>query len=463
MKRHSRYAIVAPALLWGAASAIVGVGVMAALATGSPAADRDGASTTQVVVVATPTPDTGGDKVAGEAAVNTSQEAAPPGDAAALAASTGDSEPIVDEVPVAADRAGDDTEPAAETAAAGSTKTPAGHSPSEDAALASPPAAAKAERAVEQLCELMTAAADQYGVPREFFIRLIWKESRFNPGAVSPVGAQGIAQFMPQTARIRGLKDPFDPVQALPASASFLADLEARFGSWGLAAAGYNGGPNRVPRFLAGTGGMPYETRDYVFSITGRSVEYYRNLANKAAAASSSDSPAQPAEAADPDAAVDAEDVAPTRAIEAVSDNVASGPAKPLADDLAGATVEPKPRVRPAYQHHITDCPRLVADLGRSRATPPPAGGRGGWTRWGAQVAGHTKRGVAMRQYARVKGRLPQDLVTQGPTVVVRRFAARGRRPIHAVQFAAPNRAAAVAICKRVAKARAPCVVVRNS
>ena len=90
---------------------------------------------------------------------------------------------------------------------------------------------------------------------------------------VSPAGAQGIAQFMPGTARERGLADPFDPEQAVPASAALLGDLRDRFGNLGLAAAAYNGGPARVAAWLAGTGSLPFETQNYVLSITGRSAE----------------------------------------------------------------------------------------------------------------------------------------------------------------------------------------------
>ena len=78
---------------------------------------------------------------------------------------------------------------------------------------------------------------------------------------------------MPGTAAERGLLDPFDPVQALPKSAEFLQELRRRFGNLGLAAAAYNAGPRRVQEWLGGTGGMPQETRDYVFAITGRSVD----------------------------------------------------------------------------------------------------------------------------------------------------------------------------------------------
>lgn len=156
------------------------------------------------------------------------------------------------------------------------------------ALLAAAPAAgeeAKKTASVEEICTLIGAAAEAHGLPRNFFARLIWKESRFDVRALSPVGAQGVAQFMPYTAKERGLADPYDPAQAIPASAWFLADLKAQFGNFGLAAAGYNAGPNRVSAWLAGRSGLPAETRDYVWSITGKSAEWFRdrerNVANR--------------------------------------------------------------------------------------------------------------------------------------------------------------------------------------
>ena len=131
------------------------------------------------------------------------------------------------------------------------------------------------------ICDMIRVTADYYGLPREYFARLIWKESRFDIKALSPVGAQGIAQFMPGTAKIRGLKDPWDPVQALPASASFLSDLKAQFGNFGLAAAAYNGGPNRVARWLVKKSRLPTETVNYVQSITHRPVEWFRQKGRK--------------------------------------------------------------------------------------------------------------------------------------------------------------------------------------
>jgi soluble lytic murein transglycosylase-like protein len=145
--------------------------------------------------------------------------------------------------------------------------------------LASPVAAEEAKpdySTAEALCVLIEKAAEAHGLPKPFFARLIWKESRFDIRAVSPVGAQGVAQFMPATAKRRSLKDPFDPVQAIPASAAYLAELSRAFGNFGLAAAAYNAGETRVDEWRAGRSGLPGETRGYVFDITGRAAEWFR-------------------------------------------------------------------------------------------------------------------------------------------------------------------------------------------
>ena len=78
---------------------------------------------------------------------------------------------------------------------------------------------------------------------------------------------------MPGTAAERGLLDPFDPVEALPKAAAFLAELRSRFGDLGLAAAAYDAGPQRVRDFLSGARGLPAETQKYVLAVTGRTVE----------------------------------------------------------------------------------------------------------------------------------------------------------------------------------------------
>src|SRR5258707_10087666 len=130
----------------------------------------------------------------------------------------------------------------------------------------------------EAMCLMIESAAKANDLPLEFFARVIWQESRFQADAVGPVTrsgrrAQGIAQFMPGTANERRLLDPFDPVQALPKSAEFLSELRNQFGNLGLAAAAYNAGPRRVQEWLAGSGPMPQETRNYVVAITGTTID----------------------------------------------------------------------------------------------------------------------------------------------------------------------------------------------
>jgi hypothetical protein len=155
---------------------------------------------------------------------------------------------------------------------------PADHAETARRAAAAPAPAAKtaAEAGADRICALIEDAAGRHRVPPEFMARLLWKESRFDVKALSPKGAQGVAQFMPGTAKLRGLADPWDPEQAIHASAEYLADLRRRFGNLGLAAAAYNSGENRVERWLNGETGLPYETVDYVQSITYRPAEWFK-------------------------------------------------------------------------------------------------------------------------------------------------------------------------------------------
>src|ERR1700686_4435332 len=75
------------------------------------------------------------------------------------------------------------------------------------------------DNALSTLCGIVESSAKAEGLPVDFFTKLIWRESSFRPNAISPTGAQGVAQFMPDTASERGLIDPFDPASAIPASA----------------------------------------------------------------------------------------------------------------------------------------------------------------------------------------------------------------------------------------------------
>jgi soluble lytic murein transglycosylase-like protein len=124
----------------------------------------------------------------------------------------------------------------------------------------------------DSLCLMFESAASANGLPLDFFVRLIWRESRFKPNAIGPVTrsgerASGIAQFMPGTAAGLGLKDPFDAAQAIDAQAHLMRDLLRRFGSVPLALAAYNAGPEPV----AACGCVPPfpETQGYVARIIG--------------------------------------------------------------------------------------------------------------------------------------------------------------------------------------------------
>src|SRR5262249_48438072 len=111
------------------------------------------------------------------------------------------------------------------------------------------------------LCEVLATAAASNDLPVDFFTRLIWRESRFKPDATSPAGAQGIAQFMPATARLRGLEDPFNPLEAIAKSGELLHGLRREFGNLGLAAAAYNAGSGRVRDWRGRRRPLPRATR----------------------------------------------------------------------------------------------------------------------------------------------------------------------------------------------------------
>jgi hypothetical protein len=131
-------------------------------------------------------------------------------------------------------------------------------------------------RSTEEVCDTLAQAVQANRLPAPFFIRLLFQESGFKPGIVSHAGAQGIAQFMPETAATEGLKNPFDPLQAIPASARLLRKLFDQFGNLGLAAAAYNAGPKRIQDWLAKRSKLPQETEGYVKIITGRPAATWR-------------------------------------------------------------------------------------------------------------------------------------------------------------------------------------------
>lgn len=108
-------------------------------------------------------------------------------------------------------------------------------------------------------------ASRRWSVSAALIAAQLEAESGFDPRAVSPVGAQGIAQFMPATAAAYGLRDPFDPNAAIDAQAHLMSDLLERFASVPLALSAYNAGEGAVAGCMCIP---PYpETQAYVAKI----------------------------------------------------------------------------------------------------------------------------------------------------------------------------------------------------
>ena len=263
------------------------------------------------------------------------------------------------------------------------------------------PETADKKTRVAQICHLIHREASRVGMPPSFFARLINKESRFDIYAVSPVGAQGVAQFMPYTARERGLKNPFEPIEAIPASANYLWDLRNELGTWPLAAAGYNAGPGRVRDFFAGRR-LPPETRDYVLSI-------------------------------------------------------AFQPATAFKDRVTEAAIRPLDPAKP----FIEAC-RLLPSKRISRPKVPGAGPvEEPWQPWGVQLSASFVRDSAIASFDRQVKRY--DAVLKGRRPLVIATPVRGsKRKRYAARLGAPNRAAADKLCGRIKRAGGICVVYKN-
>lgn len=266
-------------------------------------------------------------------------------------------------------------------------------------------AAARAQGALESvdtaICRTIENSARASRLPIGFLTRIIWRESSFRAGIVSPAGAQGIAQFMPGTAQARGLADPFDPEQAIPKAARLLRDLQRRFGNLGLAAAAYNAGEARVAGWLHGGGALPAETRAYVRSVTGRPVEEWTQTGS-----------ASPAS----DTAVEVPD--PASCIEALV-AVRRGGGAP------GIAVEP--------------------------LAP-----------WGVQLAGNFSKALAIAAFDRARQRYAAVIGGLRPMVIGRLLRSRGTRPFYEVRLPAATRTDADALCGRIQTVGGACVAMRS-
>ncbi len=251
---------------------------------------------------------------------------------------------------------------------------------------------------VADICRTLAQAAADNDLPEEFFTRLIWQESRFNPEAVSPAGAQGIAQFMPRTAAMRGLINAFEPLQALRESASYLRELRTTFrGNIGLAAAAYNAGPGAVESWRAGRGTLPGETQAYVRIVTGFSAEAWV---------------AQP---------------------------------MPLLQSSPTPTGERCIEIAKLMK----DTPRRRRDL-----TTDPA-----WGPWGVQLAGNWSEGRVLAHYERLRRKYEAVLGDRLPLILNPR---RTDLPSFSVRVSEKSRAEADALCAKLRAKGGACVVFRN-
>ena len=121
------------------------------------------------------------------------------------------------------------------------------------------------------LASIITDAAHTYHVDPNLVAAMAFQESRFNPNAVSRIGAQGVLQLIPETAHDLGVANAFDPKQNIFGGTKYIAQLLQRFhGDVDLALAAYNAGPKLVEK--AGVNATP-EATDYVQSIRA----YYAN------------------------------------------------------------------------------------------------------------------------------------------------------------------------------------------
>jgi hypothetical protein len=300
--------------------------------------------------------------------------------------------------------------PAASTFAedAAPAKTGVARPSVEELAAQKPADSARETDTREAMCLMIESAARANGLPLEFFARVIWQESRFQSDAVGPVTrsgqrAQGIAQFMPGTASERRLLDPFDPVQALPKSAEFLHELREQFGNLGLAAAAYNAGPRRVQEWLAGSGPMPQETRNYVAAITGTTVDDW--------------------------AAAGKNGKMPDRA-----------PHANCRELMALLKRAPNSFVTELEQHVKLAAAKL----------------------WGVQLAAGFDRNKALAMYARAIKRLGAVIGDQDPSLLSSVMRSLGTRTFYQVRIGADTRPAADDLCNRIRRAGGACFVLKN-
>ncbi|MBG0776476.1 MAG: lytic transglycosylase domain-containing protein [Desulfovibrionaceae bacterium] len=120
----------------------------------------------------------------------------------------------------------------------------------------------------DEIVRLAKKYSGQYGLDHHLVQAVIEVESGYDSGAVSPAGAEGLMQIMPDTQREVGVNNSFDPAENIRGGVRYLRKMYDRFGRWDLALAAYNAGPQQVERYR----GVPpfQETRYYVSEVLKR-------------------------------------------------------------------------------------------------------------------------------------------------------------------------------------------------
>jgi len=249
------------------------------------------------------------------------------------------------------------------------------------------------------VCSAIERSATIWHLPVGYFARLIWQESHFDANAVSGAGAEGIAQFMPETGRLQGLKNPYDPAEELFRSARYLDGLRHKFGNLGLAAAAYNGGEGAAARFIAGTGYLAAETLDYVQTVTGVPVTQW------------------------------------------------------LARDVKRPDFDLQPG-KPFDQ----SCIELAQSSRIKKFTPPTAIVRP----WGIQLAQFFSAATARRAFTRIQGHFAAVLGKEELMLVAKRNPNFGPALRFTAEVGRDSRAEAQKLCAALEKAGGECIVVRN-
>lgn len=255
------------------------------------------------------------------------------------------------------------------------------------------------DRYVADVCSLIETSARENRLDPHFLARLLWQESRFEPGAISPVGALGIAQFMPGTAALYGLQDPFNPAEAITKSAWYLRYLTDLFGNIGLAAVAYNGGEARAARFIGANGPLPYETQDYVAAITGVDALRWRD--------------------------------------------------NPPAASEVRLSLDPDLDFRPA-------CEKLAGDRKLREFTVQPK-----VFSWGVVVASHSSESGAIRQVARLNRSL-RPILGDKQVGYVRKRVPGQLRAVYTAQVGWDSRREADTFCIKMRRRGGRCIVLKN-